>query len=655
MCIYLKIKIMISVTPKTEFIIGIDFGHGETSAAFYSIATQEKKDLDILPGLKVIKSAVAILEQEGRESICVGDSAIQNAPFAKDFQIAFKKRPSEMSKIERSRMVAFMKGVYSGILDRHPDYKSREHVVYIARPSQDEKWKSEEPAYIKIAEDAGLPIAGIQKESRAAYFRARTQPDSKIDTQVKDGVLIVDYGSSTIDFTYLNTELQKPIDHGCDLGASEVERLLLKYAMDHPCDPCMPKFSSTYGKDTESKPYNQMLYKFRNSKEEFYRNNKSPMFSVQFDYNLLTSSEASPIMGFGGFSVPRGEVNKILGLNNPEGYIEKVRREVKKFKEEKLKDNKVACVYLTGGASRMDFVRQIFMDVFNLNEKQCPGDDNPSVIVSQGVAHLSYADIITAKKEEDLRKLAQNAISQYNWTGNIREIVNKSIKAKIIDKAWDVMIDYKNGNVYEYLTLSNDHYGDHYININYRDQENGLQKVRNVRALKSKFISTFESLVHYDFAAECEQSITSYIVDSVIKQLKLALQAFEYNPSTSKALKISGLSASITKSGAEQLSTRFTGNGEGHIIRDAVASCWILMLDLDEYKDRWDKDRQQHYDWYRNNDLAKNIFGSYTWEDFLKNKIVITGIDSAKQQTKSYIDSLIDDYVSYAKLAVFFK
>ncbi len=83
---------MKKVTQNTEFIIGIDFGHGETSASFYNIKTQEKKDLDILPGRKVIKSAVAILEQEGRETICVGDAAIQNAPFAKDFQVSFKKK-----------------------------------------------------------------------------------------------------------------------------------------------------------------------------------------------------------------------------------------------------------------------------------------------------------------------------------------------------------------------------------------------------------------------------------------------------------------------------------------------------------------------------------------------------------------------------------
>ena len=250
---------MKQVTQNTEFIIGIDFGHGETSAAFYDLKTQEKKDLDILPGLKVVKSAVAILEQEGKETISIGDAAIQNAPLAKDFQIAFKKRPSDMNATERGRMVKFMKGVYAEILNCHPDYKTRNHVVYIARPSQDKFWKSEENAYLQIAEDAGLPVAGIQKESRAAYFRARTQPDSKIDSYVKVGVLIVDFGSSTIDFTYLNGELSKPIDDGHPLGASEVEETLLRHAMENPTDVYMPQFVELYGNDKESIPYNLII------------------------------------------------------------------------------------------------------------------------------------------------------------------------------------------------------------------------------------------------------------------------------------------------------------------------------------------------------------------------------------------------------------
>ncbi|UKI44107.1 MAG: hypothetical protein L6U16_14610 [Porphyromonadaceae bacterium] len=52
-----------------------------------------------------------------------------------------------MNKTERGRMVAFMKGVYAEILNRNPDYKSRDHVVYIARPSQD-IWNSEEKKHM---------------------------------------------------------------------------------------------------------------------------------------------------------------------------------------------------------------------------------------------------------------------------------------------------------------------------------------------------------------------------------------------------------------------------------------------------------------------------------------------------------------------------
>ena len=642
---------MKQVTQNTEFIIGIDFGHGETSAAFYDLKNQEKKDLDILPGLKVVKSAVAILEQEGKETISIGDAAIQNAPLAKDFQIAFKKRPSEMNKIERGRMVAFMKGGYAEILNNHPDYKTRHHVVYIARPSQDELWKSEEEAYLKIAEDAGLPVAGIQKESRAAYFRARTQPDSKIDKQVKAGVLIVDFGSSTIDFTYLNSKLSKPIDGGCPLGASEVEKTLLRYAMGNPSDGYMPEFVKLYGNNKESIPYNQMLYKFREAKEQYY-GKKLPVFSVSFDYGLLTSSEKTPIYGFGGIAIPREKIKEILGENREDGYIWKVKDAVKSFKKKKLKDNKVACVYLTGGASRMDFVRQVFKEAFNLDEAHCPSDDNPSVIVSQGVAHLSYADILAKEKEKELKNIAKNAISQYNWNDNISQIVKESIKAKIIDKARDVMIAYKEGRIGEYMTLKN---GSDTSTGNYIGREgesNGFLKIRNVHALRKEIISTFESLVHYDFAKACEESITNNILNSVINKLKDALQAFEYNPSTQNPLQISDLSASISSTGANQLSDKFTGNGEGHIIRDAIASCWLIMLDLDVYKDRWDSDRKQHYDYYRNH--YANIFGDYTWNEFLKKEVKVSGIESVKKQTQDYIDSLVNDYVSYAKLAIFF-
>jgi hypothetical protein len=40
----------------------------------------------------------------------------------------------------------------------------------------------------------------------------------------------------------------------------------------------------------------------------------------------------------------------------------------------------------------MDFIRNIFMKVFKLDEKYLPRDNNPSLIVAEGIAHLSYGN-----------------------------------------------------------------------------------------------------------------------------------------------------------------------------------------------------------------------------------------------------------------------
>lgn len=381
---------MKSITGEAEFIIDIDFGSSETSAAFCDLKSGYKKDLDILPGLKVIQSAVAILAQDGKETICIGEAAIQNASYSKEFQIGFRKRPSEMNLSERNRMVAFMHGVYIEILHRHPDFATRPHVVYMAGHTSDLFFEKEEKEYLKMAEYAGLPIAGIVKRHSATIFRAILQPESHVDQLCKNGFLLVDYGANTIDFVYINSSLSKPIYNGCPLGASTIERILLRYAMENPSDSYMPEIAKLYGNDEESYTYQFLLHQFRKAKEQYY-GKRLPVFSVSFDYSLLTSMEQNVIYGFGGIGLPREKIDQILGLSNRDGYIGQIKEYARFFKDNILVDNKVECVYLTGGASRMDFVKSIFMEVFNLDEYHCVSDDNPSVITSKGVADLAYA------------------------------------------------------------------------------------------------------------------------------------------------------------------------------------------------------------------------------------------------------------------------
>lgn len=661
------------ITEETKFVIGIDFGHGETSACYCALHNEEGKDsmtdLDILPGLPVIPSAVAIMEQQGEETICVGSDARENAPLAVDFQVSFKKRPSEMDDQERKRMTAFMKGVYEGILDINPGYKDTDHRVCIARPSQDKLWKNEEAAYVAMAEEAGLPVADIQKESRAAYFRARTKADSPIDNQAEKGVLIVDYGSSTIDFTYLNRDLQKPIDDGAPLGASAVETALLKYALSHPNDGSMDTFNTLYGSKKDSNAYNQLLFNFRKAKEDFY-GNKRANFSVVVDHEQVTSADEKHIDGFSRVSLSAKEVREILEGEESEKYIQRVKAFVSKFKEEHLKDKEVACVYLTGGASRMDFVREIFMNVFNLPGERCPKDNNPSTIVSQGIALLAKADFETRESERKMKAEAKEIIDAFDWDGTIRKIVLDNVQQTIIKKAKDIMLSYKRGDIYVTRTVKKGYtdgkfYGTGIPTDGNADTWTGRVKYRNVEALIEKINDEFRGFAGFDFVSACEDVIKESILSGVYQKLIVKFAAFRYASHTSREFTLSGLSARVSAEGANTIADKFTKEGDGHFLYEAVKSCYPFgaMVGWNLEKDRSDSNRAQHYDYYI--DHYASIFDDsshevstlghlYTWKAFLNKYVEITGVKEVKEQVERFVTNVINEYISYAKLTQFF-
>lgn len=649
------------ITENTEFIIGIDFGHGETSACFYNLkkkvdATERKDvttDLDVTPGNKVVYSAVAIVPQEGRDTISIGQAAVNNAAFAKKFRVAFKKRPSQMVGDDRELMRAFMKGVYESILSQHPDYKTRDHRVVIARPSNDRLWKSEEFEYIKIAEEAGLPVCGIQNESRAAYFRARTQSDSKIDHELAKGVLIVDFGSSTIDFTYLNKQLTKPIDDGCDLGASEVERVLMQYALDNPEDDKMAKFKELYGHDRKSIAYNQMNFAFRQAKEQFYGKDL-PFFSVNVDMTIMTSAETEHISGHTGVTLLKTKVREILEDEKYGAYINKVKSAVEKFKTKKLKDYPVSLVYLTGGASRMDFVRNIFMEVFKLNNNQVLKDENPSLIVSEGVASLTAADYSVKDQEQQLRRKARLIINQFSWKSNISTSVQSSVKQSVIDKAHDIMEQYRYGNIYEWHDLKNGYEGDKFYGP-MEHESTGYLPVHNVNSLIREFTKTFGNYVNTDFGNQCEESIKEQVLSKIYSELKYAFISFNYEMDEQKEFKLHGLSAKISNEGVNTLTARFTKEGDAGILYEAVKSCYPggVMLRWNLLKDRWKIDRDQQFRYYEGH--YKRIFSESDWAWFMNEYLVISGIEESKKQLVDFVDSMIDEYINYAKLSIFFK
>lgn len=202
---------------KYEYVIGIDFGHGETSAAICPLQwdtpveqLDPAKDLEMGGNKKVIPSAITILDNGVAQ---IGDSAFKPENLQQaEVHICFKKAPQDINGKNEKIMMRYMKEVYLRIRENNPAMLTdNNHLVYIATPSG---WnKSTQNLYLQMARQAGLPIAGLTKESRAAFVRAQHDVTSGIGKYIEKGAVVFDMGSSTLDFTYMSSN-RKMIDHG---------------------------------------------------------------------------------------------------------------------------------------------------------------------------------------------------------------------------------------------------------------------------------------------------------------------------------------------------------------------------------------------------------------------------------------------------------
>ena len=149
---------------KIEYVIGIDLGHGETSAAICPLQWDTPveqldpvKDLEMGGNKKVIPSAITILDNG---NAYIGDSAF-NPEILKqaDVHVCFKKAPKDINGESEKLMMRFMQEVYRRIRENNSAMLTDDnHLVYIATPSG---WdKPTQDLYLLMAKQAGLPMYG---------------------------------------------------------------------------------------------------------------------------------------------------------------------------------------------------------------------------------------------------------------------------------------------------------------------------------------------------------------------------------------------------------------------------------------------------------------------------------------------------------------
>jgi len=529
------------------YVIGIDFGHGETSAAVLEVndelyehvksverivdnstlqqVEQESdtcdenmdspttewnaeeikklllksfytlKDLKIKGDTKSIKSILCfdwksqkwdIGPNDAKLKHCISDLDVEQNQYPK--LAAYFKGPlvdgrgseqhsNTLSKItdeNRDFFGDFVKNVFYSIIESNTiiHRNPQNFRLYVACPSEWDKCQINE--YLDFLQYEGLPCEEVIEESRAAYMSFRdTILGNSIENKDNSGILVIDFGSSTIDFTYYGGK--EPINHGYQHGAHIVEETLFNYMISHEttAKKGFEKLTAAAG-DNEKLARTLLVYNLRNKKEKFYNdlgeNNeaelddvvlKTIMHPVNGSGVTLNSGDC---FGFDDYGYNETKMEEILA-----DYIKDITSDFSDFKHKEGVGN-VNFVILTGGASKMNFVRRLTEDVYGVHKctseeiengvkETLLTDDNATFSISRGIAKYGTYRTLSAPIRNAIEYRLDTTWRNFNW---VKENLNELISQVV----YDVYHEYFCGILDEWVKMHSNIKSDAKKNLN---------------------------------------------------------------------------------------------------------------------------------------------------------------------------------------------
>lgn len=544
------------------YIVGIDFGHGETSAAvieiedelYANITSVEKevpnaeekpsshiednslevttnewnaekikarlletfsslKNLNIKGDSKSIQSLMCYDRNKKKWDIGPNESKIKRyvcdlANMQNPRIAAYFKGPLvdgkggkdsnsliAISKRDKVLFAIFVQNVYDSIIqfNRELHRDPRNFRIYVACPSQwDEDQKGK---YLAFLQKIGIPCEEVVEESRAAYLSLRNNYKDWDNPRV----LVIDFGSSTIDCTYFSGK--DPVIYGYQDGAHHVEEKLFDYMMQNErCAKIAYDKLVAYYDGDNNVAEDLLIHYIRNRKEKFYidlaENGEAdlmdiPLRDIVGNNKSDEGINSSDYFGFDkGYGYSEKEIEKILDEEKEEDkekildeedkeedkYIRKIRLDFEEFKnrmKNETGDDRVDFAILTGGASRMPFVKRLVGEVYGVkectHEEREKGlmdtlltDDDPTFSISQGTAKYGTYKTLSGPICEIIEHRLNTTWRDINWVKSeldflipkVAKQVYKDKLCSIIDewvKEDSTMVSHKDETLYDVL------------------------------------------------------------------------------------------------------------------------------------------------------------------------------------------------------------
>lgn len=461
--------------------LGVDFGHGESAGCCVVLRDAngnwvQNSKIEFLNVKNHYPKVYSVLTYENGGHVTFGE--ITNA----NVTSYFKKSPKEWDDVDpnsgkdyRTMMRDFIKQLVGGLLNSgvNPtmaNYKRDEIVLFVGCPS-DETWTSSDSRrkYENLIREAtGINEVNVVPESTAAIFSIiHNNPTKHINP--KDGVAVFDFGSSTVDFTYIRLG-RILAEISWTLGASAIEANIIEKALfdELKLDP-----KKVWSGDLNSR----QLRARRDIKEAWFGDDVNPGYVktkpngeyMTVDYsscdefgNVVTIKDRAGVdihaKEFGTIlldeefmksvveEMPVFEVKEkgnLVAPNDKLSWYEYCKRFFTRCRDF-MKNHNLPCktVILTGGASHMDFVMDICNDVFKDSGVEIYRDEAPSYCVCNGLCQIavnrSRIDDIIGHQKTEIRSKADTALAVYksDIQNNVTEYIFNSM-IKILAKLHD--------------------------------------------------------------------------------------------------------------------------------------------------------------------------------------------------------------------------
>ena len=409
-----------------ERFYGFDLGDAE------SAVTRIIKGQDEAPTVIPVQEAGSFITAYAMKrsgQLLIGEGACYD-PDVLVRKLRFKSRFLTDS-FAKNDIKSFASGVLGELLLSGDLVRGDDQCFYIGCPAGWDKAARED--YRGIFESAGYPPLKIVSESRAALVSACRSKHLQVGYDIlSKPVLVVDIGSSTTDFAYIMSGKEVELKTGGEvaLGGGVMDEILLEEAISNSSDPS--KLRKIFKENEAWRTYCE--FAARRLKEKYYSDveywSKEPLTqTISIRTQLIPTKLKLAMNPAIADRLLNKKVDRLDGKSFRRVFTDSLQQV-----RESISDRQPELIFMTGGVSRMQELREWCREVFPEAVVICGSE--PEYSVARGLAECGLIDDELRDFKAEIAALIESSVIEDIVSQHIDELYKSTVDS-IVDPLLD--------------------------------------------------------------------------------------------------------------------------------------------------------------------------------------------------------------------------